>query len=107
MTDITININTGSENNEPRVTTNTDKSKSDIPKAEPPKEDTPPEVGKEETHPVNDAVKEETSEKDDTKKMDMTEEEHAKMTADKTKLPSEDIQKKEETHPKKIVHKKG
>ena len=107
MTDITININTGSDNTEPMVTTNANKPKSEIPKAEPPNEDTPKEVGKEETYPVNDAVIEEISAKDDTKKMDMTEEEHAKMTADKTKLPSEDIQKKEETHPKKIVHKKG
>ena len=39
--------------------------------------------------------------------MDMTEEEHAKMTADKTKPPVEDIPKKEDTHPKKTVHKKG
>ena len=107
MTDITININTGSENNEPKVTTNTDKSKSDIPKAEPPNEEISKDEKKEETPTQNDSAKEETSPKDDTKKMDMTEEEHAKMTADKTKPPVEDIPKKEEAHPKKSVHKKG
>ena len=102
MTDITININTGSENNEPKVTTNTDKSKSDIPKGETSKDDK-----KDETPLENDSAKEETSAKDDSKKMDMTEEEHAKMSADKSNPSVEDIPKKEDTHPKKTVHKKG
>ena len=106
MTDITININTGSDNKEPTVTTNANKPKSEIPKVEPPNENNPKEVRKEETHPVNGAVREEISAKDDPKNMDMTEEEHAKMTADKTKPPVEDIPKKEETHPKTTVHKK-
>ena len=106
MTDITININTGSDNKEPTVTTTPNKPKFEIPKVESPNENTPKAVGKEEAHPVNDAVKEEISVKDDTNKMDMTEEEHAKMTADKTKPPEEDIPKKGETHPKKTVHKK-
>lgn len=63
MTDITINIKTGSENSEPKITTTTDNAKTVVPKAE--------------------SLKDESAKKDDSKKMDMTEEEHAKMGSNK------------------------
>ena len=78
MTDITINIKSGSDNSEPKVTTTTDNAKTVVPKAE----------TKEETTPKQEAPKEEMkeekpSEKDEPQKMDMTEEEHAKMGSNK------------------------
>ncbi|MEP7232004.1 MAG: hypothetical protein ABI691_17205 [Ginsengibacter sp.] len=75
MTDITINIKTGSENGEPKVTTTTDNTKTAVPKTESPKAELP----KAET------PKDESPKKDDAKKMDMPEEEHAKMGSDKAK----------------------
>jgi hypothetical protein len=41
MTDITINIKTGPENSEPKVTTSTDNAKIAVPKTESPKAETP------------------------------------------------------------------
>ena len=63
MTDITININTGSEHSDPKITTTTDKPDTIVPKIETPKDESP--------------------NNDDAKKMDMTEEEHAKMGSEK------------------------
>ena len=79
MTDITINIKTGSENSEPKITTTTDNAKTVVPKAESPKEETPKAETKEETTSEKETPKDETAKNDDSKKMDMTEEEHAKM----------------------------
>jgi hypothetical protein len=73
MTDITINIKAGSENSEPKITTTTDNAKIVVPKVETPKSETMNET----------ASEKEASNKDDPKKMDMTEEEHAKMGAKK------------------------
>lgn len=75
MTDITINIKTGSENSEPKVTATTDNAKVVVPKTEVPKVEAP----------KAESPKDESSKKDDPKKMDMTDEEHAKMGSDKTK----------------------
>ncbi len=106
MTDITINIKTGSENSEPKVTTTTDNTKAVVPitespMAETPKAETPKEEMKEEI-----TSEKESPKKDDSKKMGMTEEEHAKMNQPKTKPAEETTPKKEEAHPKKDVHKK-
>ena len=80
MTDITINIKTGSENSEPKITTTTDNAKTVVPKAgESPKEETPKAETKQETTSEKETPKDETAKNDDSKKMDMTEEEHAKM----------------------------
>ena len=79
MTDITININTGSKNSEPKITTTTDSAKPVVPKAELPKEETPKEETKEATTSEKETPKDEIAKNDDSKKMDMTEEEHAKM----------------------------
>lgn len=93
MTDITINIKIGSENSELKITTSTDNAKTVTPKAEStkaesikaestkaesPKAETPKEKMKDETTSEN-----ETPKKDGSIIMDMTEEEHAKMSADK------------------------
>ena len=78
MTDITINIKTGSENSEPKVTTTTDNANAIVPKAESPKVETPKAETKEEIIPGKESPK-----KDDSKKMDTTEEEHAKMGSEK------------------------
>ncbi|MEO7049913.1 MAG: hypothetical protein ABI091_31705 [Ferruginibacter sp.] len=78
MTDITININTGSENSEPRVTTTKDNTTIASPKAASPKIEIPKTETTEETTSEKDASK-----KDGGKKMDMTEEEHAKMGSEK------------------------
>ena len=94
MTDITINIKTGLENNEPKITTTTDNAKTVVPKVESPKVESPKvETPKAETKEVTSSEKEipkdETVKNDDSKEMDMTEEEHAKMISDKTK-PSDE-----------------
>ena len=68
MTDITININTGSEHSDPKITTTTDKPDTIVPKIETPKVESP---------------KDESPKNDDAKKMNMTEEEHAKMGSEK------------------------
>ena len=80
MTKITINIDT--EGDEPKVTTTTENANADIPKAESPKEDTDKEELKNKTPSENESTKDESPKNDDSKKMDMTEEEHAKMSAD-------------------------
>lgn len=89
MTDITININTDSDN-KPGVTLETGISKPNVPKAELPKEE--PSKDGQKTVPPKEELKKETSEKDqnkatpeknDAKGMGMTEEEHAKMSSDK------------------------
>ena len=71
MTDITINIKTGSENSEPEVTTNTGNTKTAVPKVESPKMESTKAEAKEETIAEKESPKE-----DDSKKMGMTEEEH-------------------------------
>ncbi len=78
MTDITINIKTGSDRNEPKITTTTDNAKSVVPNVESPKVETPTVEIKEET-----ISEKESPKKDDSKKIDMTEEEHAKMASKK------------------------
>ncbi|MBG6110444.1 hypothetical protein H4V97_002447 [Flavobacterium sp. CG_23.5] len=82
MTDITINIKTGSDNSEPKVTT-TDSDlvavpKTEFPTAESPKVQTPKKDTKEKT-----STDKESPKKAASKKMDMTEEEHAKMGSKK------------------------
>jgi len=96
MADITININTGSKNSEPKVTTTTDNTSTAIPKPASPKVETPHAVMTKET-----TSEKETPKEDDAKKMpalspdrDMTEAEHAKMSADKTD-PSEEAAPKQ------------
>ncbi|MHA4807861.1 hypothetical protein ACX0G9_07135 [Flavitalea flava] len=83
MTDITINIKTGSENSEPKITTTTDKATTVVPKVESPKVETPKKETKEEITSENETPKDEIVKKGDSKKMDMTEEEHAKMGSKK------------------------
>jgi hypothetical protein len=78
MTDITINIKTGSENSAPKITTTTDNAKAIVPKVESPKVETPKAETKEET-----TSEKESPKKDGAKKMDMTEEKHAKMGSKK------------------------
>ncbi len=90
MTDITINIKTGSENSEPKVTATTDNAKvvvpkTEAPKVELPKAESPKDESPKKEAPKAEAPKDESSKKDDPKKMDMTDEEHAKMGSDKTK----------------------
>lgn len=76
MTDITINIKTGSENSEPKITATTDNAKTVVPSAESSgKEETPKVEAKEEITSENESPKDESVKKDDPKKMDMTEEE--------------------------------
>jgi len=84
MADITINIKTGSENSEPKVTTSKDNTPTADPTTEAPKVEPPKPETTEET------PKDEIAKKDDSKKMpalssdrDMTEEEHAKMESEK------------------------
>ena len=109
MAKITINIDTDGE--EPKVTTTTENTNADIPKSEPSKdnvpneqpkeatskEETPKEENKEETSSENESTKSASSEKDDPKKMDMTEEKHAKMNAEK---PSEKESSEDESSSK-------
>ena len=81
MTDITINIKTGSENSDPTVTATTDSPKVTVPEtpiAESSTTETPKEDMKEET-----TSEKESPKKDDAKAPDMTEEEHAKMMSEK------------------------
>ncbi|MEO6166401.1 MAG: hypothetical protein ABIO98_02700 [Chitinophagales bacterium] len=102
MTDITINIKTGSENNEPKVTTNTDNLKTVVPKTETPMAETPKaEIPKEAI-----TSEKESPKKNDSNKMDMSEEEHAKINQPKTKTAEETSPKKEVAYPKKELHKK-
>jgi Cu2+-exporting ATPase len=112
MTKITINIDT--DDGEPKVTTITENPTPDVPKAEPKKEETPIDKPKEEI-PVEEKKEEspkekkkdktssekksttnEYSENDDSNKMDMTAEEHAKMSEQKVK-PSEEKSAKDES----------
>jgi hypothetical protein len=95
MTDITINIKTGPENSEPKVTAITGNDKSLVPKAETPKVQAPKIETKEEPISGKETPKDESAKKDDSKKMGMTEEEHANMSSDKTK-PSEKAVLKQE-----------
>jgi Cu2+-exporting ATPase len=104
MAKITININTDGE--EPKITTTTentnaaipkvDASKEDAPNDAPkdatPKEESPKEEKQKETPSEKESTKDTASVKDDSKKMDMSEEEHAKMSAEKPseKDPSKD-----------------
>ena len=97
MTDITINIKTGSGDSEPEVTTNTGNTTKVVPKAESPKMEPPNVAIKEETPLGKESPKE-----DDAKKMPalpsdrgMTEEEHAKMGTDKPKPADEAASKPE------------
>ena len=102
MTKITINIDT--EGDEPKVTTTTENTNADIlkvappkmeaPKETAPKEESPKEEKKEETSPENEAAKDASPDKGDSKKMDMTEEEHAKMNKEK---PTEKESSKDES----------
>ncbi len=101
MTKITINIDT--DDGEPKVATVTENPVINIPKAETTKEETPINKPKEEIlveekkeDSPKEEKKDESSEKEDSEKMDMTAEEHAKMSADKTK-PSEEKSAKEES----------
>lgn len=106
MTKITINIDT--DGDEPKVTTTTEKANAAIPKIEPSKEEVPQEQPKETTakeespneekkeepSSEKDAIEGESQEKDDAKKMDMSDEDHAKMSAEK---PSEKDSSKDES----------
>lgn len=105
MTDITINIKTGSENSEPKVTTTTDNttaaapqtklpegetSKIEMKEEAVPKQDVPKEEMKEDTDSEKTSTNEKSSDKDNAKEMpalssdrDMTEEEHEKMGSEK------------------------
>jgi len=90
MTDITINIKTGSKNSKPKVTTTIDNAKTVVPKTESPKAETPKEETKEVTTSEKESPKDEIAKKDESQKMpalssdrDMTEEEHAKMGSKK------------------------
>ena len=80
MANITININT--DGDEPKVTTITENSNATPPAADPLKEKSPHEEKKEESSSEKGSNKGESITKDDPKKMDMTEEEHAKMGAE-------------------------
>jgi Cu2+-exporting ATPase len=105
MAKITININT--EGDEPKVTATTENANADTPKVEPSKEESPKEQPKAETPkeqpkeatqkediPKDEkaadtssekgSTKDESSKKDEPKKMDMSGEEHAKMSDDKS-----------------------
>jgi Cu2+-exporting ATPase len=91
MAKITININT--EGDEPTVTTTTENANADTPKVEPSREETPKEQPKEATTKEEKAAdtssekgptKDESSKKDDLKKMNMSAEEHAKMSGGKS-----------------------
>jgi Cu2+-exporting ATPase len=123
MAKITININT--EGDEPKVTTPLENANAETPKIEPskeetpkeqpkeatpkedvpkeqpkdanPKEESPKEEKKEETSSEKGSTKDETSGKDDSKKMDMSEEEHSKMSAGK---PSEKGSSKDDSSKK-------
>jgi Cu2+-exporting ATPase len=99
MANIIININTGPDDKEPKITVKTEDTNTDAPNAESPKEETPKEEPKEEIPAEEAAPKEESSTKDDSK-MDMTEEEHAKMGDQKDKTsedaPKEDTAKQEQ-----------
>jgi hypothetical protein len=95
MTDITINITTGSENSEPKVTAVTSNDKSLVLKAETPKVEAPKTETKEEPVSDTETPKSESAKNDDSKKMNMTEAEHEKMNSDKTKPSAESIIKKE------------
>ncbi|MEO6229877.1 MAG: hypothetical protein ABJB11_13870 [Ferruginibacter sp.] len=68
MTDITININTGSEHSDPKITTTTDNPDTVVPKIKTPEAE---------------SLKDESPKNDDAKKMDITEDEHAKMGSEK------------------------
>ena len=68
MTDITINIKTGQENSEPKITTTTDNAKALVPKAESPSVETPKAETKEETTSGKETPKDESVKKDDPKK---------------------------------------
>ena len=106
MTKITINIDT--EGDEPKVTTTTENATIDTPKVEPtievvpqvqlkettPEEESPKQENKEATSTEKESIKEDFPEKDDSNKMEMSEEEHAKMSAEK---PSEKQSSKEES----------
>ncbi|MEO6166402.1 MAG: hypothetical protein ABIO98_02705, partial [Chitinophagales bacterium] len=112
MTKITINIDTG--DGEPKVTTVTENPATNVPKTNPAKEETPIDRPKEEI-PVEEKNEEspkeekkdetslekkstidDSSEKADSEKMNMTAEEHAKMSHEK-KIPSEEKASKEES----------
>ncbi len=96
MAKIIINIDT--EGDEPKITTKSENAKADTPKVEPSKEDVPNEPAKgatpkpeppnkekkKETSSEKESTTEEPSEKGDSKKMDMSDEEHAKMSGEKS-----------------------
>ena len=86
MTDITINID--KEGDEPKVTTTTEIADGAIPKIEPSKADVPQEQHKE-----------------ITPKMDMTDEEYSKMSAEKPseKEPSKDESSKKGDEKRKAI----
>ncbi len=85
MKDIIINIHTGSDD-EPKVTVNiTDDSK-----AASPEEETSKEEGKGVNPSEKESSKEEAPEIGDSKQMDMSEEEHAKMISEKPETPKEE-----------------
>ena len=97
MTDITINIKTGSENSESEITINTGNTTTAVPKVESPKME-PPKVSIKEETPLG----KESPKEDDAKKMpalssdkDMTEEEHAKKGTDQPKPADEAASKPE------------
>jgi Cu2+-exporting ATPase len=84
MKDITININTGSEDEETKITINTnDGTKNDLPKAEVKENTTKENSSKEETPKAESSKKGESI-------MNMTTEEHAKMSAKKNTAPVKD-----------------
>jgi hypothetical protein len=91
MTDITINITTGKENSEPKVTAVTGNDKSLVSKAETPKVEAPKTETEEGPVSGTETPKNESAKNDDSKKMNMTEEEHAKMNSDKAKPSAESV----------------
>jgi hypothetical protein len=105
MTDIIININTGLDISEPTVTTTTDNAMTAVPKTESAKEGTPKEEMREDTKLVKESPIDESAKIDDSKKMDMTEEEHKKMSSPKTKPAEKNIPNKQVAHPKKELQK--
>lgn len=85
MADITINIKTGSDDSEPKVTITTDNTttadpKTGVPKVETPKPGTTEETISDKGSPKGDDAKQIPALSSDR---DMTEEEHAKMASEK------------------------
>ncbi len=95
MANIIININTGPDDKEPKITVKTDDANTDAPKAASPEETTPKEEPKDAAPSEKEVQVEESSAEDDPK-MDMTEAEHAKMSNQKEKTTAAETPKEEQ-----------